>query len=254
VAVRAAGELERKQAEEALQRTAEKLARSNKDLEQFAYVASHDLQEPLRQVTGFMQLLRDRYAGKLDERAIEYIQYGVDGASRMSNLIRDLLDYSRVGASDKQPGEISCQEALDRALANLGTALSDSSARVTHDSLPTLVANSGQITQLLQNLVGNAIKFRREGVDPEVHVGARQEGDQWVLWVRDNGIGIPPEQFDRVFVIFQRLHSRSKYLGTGIGLAICKKIVQRHGGRIWVESKVGEGSTFYFTLPAARPA
>ncbi len=238
----------RKQAEVTLQQTVEELKRSNEDLAQFAYVASHDLQEPLRQVTGFMGLLRDRYKGKLDEKADEYIHYAVDGASRMSHLITDLLTYSRIVVSSKQPGVISCQKALDLALANLGAAISESGARVTHDTLPTVVADNTLIVQLFQNLVGNALKFRREGVDPEIHVGARREDDRWVLWVRDNGIGIPTEQFDRVFTIFQRLQTREKYPGTGIGLAICKKIVDQHGGRMWVESKVGEGSTIYFAL------
>ena len=239
---------ERDRAEQELRRTAENLARSNKDLEQFAYVCSHDLQEPLRQVTGFMNLLEERYKGKLDKQADGFIRYAVDGASRMSKLIRDLLAYSRVDASDKQPGVISCQEALDGALANLGAAIAESGARVTHDALPSVVADSGQIVQLFQNLIGNALKFRREGVTPQIHVGARQDGDKWVLSVKDNGIGISAEQFDRVFAIFQRLHGREKYPGTGIGLAICKKIVERHGGRIWVESTVGESTTFYFAL------
>jgi light-regulated signal transduction histidine kinase (bacteriophytochrome) len=159
-----------------------------------------------------------------------------------------LLAYSRIDASGKQPGVISCQEALDGALANLGAAIAESGARVTHDTLPSVVADSGQIVQLFQNLVGNAIKFRREGVTPQIHVGARRDGDKWVLAVKDNGIGIAADQFDRVFAIFQRLHGREKYPGTGIGLAICKKIVERHGGRIWVESTIGESTTFHFAL------
>ncbi len=232
------------------ERTTE-LQRSNQDLAQFAYVASHDLQEPLRQVSGFVGLLQDRYQGKLDADADQYIHYAVDGARRMSQLISDLLAYSRVSTGGREPSAVSCQEALDKALANLGTAISESGARVTRDPLPDLLADGPQLAMLFQNLLGNALKFRREGLAPEIHVGARREGDQWVLWVRDNGIGIPPEQFDRIFTIFQRLHARDKYPGTGIGLAICKKIVERHGGRIWVESKVGEGTTFFFSLPAA---
>jgi two-component system, sensor histidine kinase and response regulator len=244
--VRAA--LRTKQLQDEVIKVAEELKRSNEDLGQFAYVASHDLQEPLRQVTGFMKLLRDRYRSKLDDEADEFIQYATDGASRMSDLIRGLLDYSRVGAPGKKPGAVSCQEALDRALADLDVAISDSGARVTHDALPTLVADKTQVLQLLQNLIGNALKFRREGVAPEIHIGARHEGGQWVLCVRDNGVGIPAEEFDRVFAIFHRLHDRQEYPGTGIGLAICKRIVERHGGRIWVESKVGVGTTFFFTL------
>ncbi|MFA6135497.1 MAG: ATP-binding protein [Phycisphaerae bacterium] len=237
-----------KQAEDALQQATEELDRSNKDLAQFAYVVSHDLQEPLRQVTGFMKLLQDRYKGKLDDRADEYIRHAVDGASRMSNLIMDLLAYSRVHTGGRQPSAIACQVALDRALANLGTALYESNAGVTHDPLPTLVADETQIVQLFQNLIGNALKFRREGVAPKIHVGARQQEGQWLFSVKDNGIGISPDQHDRIFVIFQRLHGHEHYPGTGIGLAICKKIVDRHRGRIWVESKVGEGTTFYFAI------
>ena len=248
VALRAAGELERRQVDDALQQTTEELDRSNTDLTQFAYVASHDLQEPLRQVKGFLTLLQDRYKGKLDDKADEYIHYAVDGAVRMSNLITDLLAYSRVNSGGKPPIAISCQAALDSALANLQTAIVQSSASVTHDPLPTLVADQTQISQLFQNLIGNAIKFRHADRPCQIHIGVKQREGEWVFAFRDNGIGIPPDQLDRVFVIFQRLHGREEYPGTGIGLAICKKIVERHGGRIWVESKPGEGSTFYFTL------
>ena len=251
VAVRAAAELERREADEALHRIAEEAERSNKDLEQFAYVASHDLQEPLRQITGFLNLLQEQYKGRLDDKADEYIHFATDGAARMARLIRDLLAYARIGQSGRQTGEVSCQETLDRALANLGAALSKSGARVTHDALPSLVADGPQVAQVFQNLVGNSLKFCREGVTPQVHVGARREGRERVLWVKDNGIGIPADQFDRVFAIFQRLHTAGQYPGTGIGLAVCKKIVERHGGRIWVESRVGEGTIFYFSMPSA---
>jgi light-regulated signal transduction histidine kinase (bacteriophytochrome) len=170
----------------------------------------------------------------------------------MSHLITDLLAYARVNTGGRNPSVVSCQAVLDKAMANLGTAISESGARVTHAPLPDLLVDESQIVQLFQNLIGNAVKFRREGVAPTIHVGARREGEQWVLWVGDNGIGIPPEQFGRVFAIFQRLHGRETYPGTGIGLAICKKIVERHSGRIWVESKEGEGTTFYFSLPASN--
>jgi PAS domain S-box-containing protein len=233
-------------------RTTEDLRRSNQDLEQFAYVVSHDLQEPLRVVTGFTKLLQDHYKGKLDQDADQYLHYMVDGSFRMSHLITDLLAYARVNTGGRNPSVVSCQAVLDKAMANLGTAISESGARVTHAPLPDLLVDESQIVQLFQNLIGNAVKFRREGVAPTIHVGARREGEQWVLWVGDNGIGIPPEQFGRVFAIFQRLHGRETYPGTGIGLAICKKIVERHSGRIWVESKEGEGTTFYFSLPASN--
>ena len=239
----------RKQAEEALRLAGAELTRSNRELEQFTAVASHDLQEPLRQVVGFLQLLRDRYKGKLDETADEFIHYALDGGIRMSKMVRDLLAYARVDTRGEWPSAISCQEALDSALANLRAVISENSVRVTHDAMPTLVADGSQIAQLFQNLIGNALKFRREGVNPEIHVGARQEGGDWVLWVKDNGIGIPSDAFGRVFVAFQRLHGMSEYPGTGMGLAICKKIVERHRGRIWVESEVGKGSRFYFTIP-----
>jgi PAS domain S-box-containing protein len=241
---------DRKQAEE-LRHAAILLERSNKDLEQFAFVASHDLQEPLRQVVSFTNLLRNKYKGKLDDTADEYIEYAVNGAQRMSNLIRDLLAYARVDARGGPAGTIACQEALDTALVNLDVVIAESGARVTHDGLPAVVADKTRLTQLFQNLVGNAIKFRRPGLAPRIHVGAKPDGDQWVLSVRDNGIGIAADQYERVFGVFQRLHPIDTYPGTGIGLAICRKIVERHGGRIWVESTVGEGTTFYFSMPAS---
>jgi PAS domain S-box-containing protein len=240
---------ERKRAEEALRETAEELARSNNDLEHFAHVASHDLQEPLRQVQAFVQILQERHADKLDDKAAQYMRFVVDGAARMSSLVQGLLEYSRVGAKDALRRPIACGQALDAAVANLQAAVAESRAAITHDDLPTVLAEPTQLTQLFQNLIGNAVKFRRDGVAPEIHVAARRDGDRWCLWVKDNGIGIDPRFQEKVFLIFQRLHTREKYPGTGIGLAICKKIVEQHGGRIWIESKAGEGSTFYFTLP-----
>ena len=240
---------DRKQAEEALRKTAQELERSNTDLAAFAYVASHDLQEPLRMVNGFLGLLRERYEGQLDDKAQEYISIAVDGATRMSALIKDLLEYSRVGANGKEPVPVDLAGVADYARANLKATIEESDAVITVDSLPTVMADVGQMRQLFQNLLGNALKFRVPGRRPEVHIGATQRGGEWLFEVTDNGIGIDPKQADRLFGLFQRLNTRDKYSGTGIGLAICKKIVERSGGRIWVESELGKGATFYFTLP-----
>ena len=237
----------REHLEELVAQRTEELARSNKDLEQFAYVASHDLQEPLRAVSGFVTLLRQRYQGKLDERADGYIANSVDGAARMQSLISDLLTYSRVGTRGGTLAPIATQDSLDNALRNLGAGIHDAGAVLTSDPMPIVPADALQLTQLFQNLIGNAIKFRGER-RPEIHVGARREQGHWLFWVRDNGIGIAPEYAERIFLIFQRLHTRKKYDGTGIGLAICKKIVERHGGRIWIESQPNQGATFYFTI------
>ena len=239
-------ELAKKTAE--LGRLNGELDRSNKELAQFAYVASHDLQEPLRMVSSYTQLLSRRYKGRLDASADEFIAFAVDGASRMQTLINDLLAYSRVGTRGKEFEATDCEAAFDQALANLKTAIEECSAVVTHGPLPTMMADRMQIGQLLQNLIGNAVKYR--GAEPpQVHVSATRSGNEWVFSVRDNGIGIDPQFAERIFVVFQRLHTRDEYPGTGIGLAICKKIVERHGGRIWVESQVGSGATFYFTVP-----
>lgn len=232
-------------------RVADDLARSNKDLEQFAYVASHDLQEPLRIVSGYLQLIERRYKGKLAAEADEFINFAVDGAARMQALIQDLLAYSRVGTQGRRFAPTDCEKVLERAVGNLGRAVADSGATVTHDPLPTVLADATQLVQVFQNLIGNAIKFR--GAEPpRIHVAARSQDGQWLFSVRDNGIGVEPQYAQRIFVLFQRLHPRDKYPGTGIGLSVCQRIIERHGGRIWVESKPGEGSTFHFTLGQAR--
>ena len=238
----------RKSAESALQRKIQELNRSNEELEQFAYLASHDLQEPLRMVASYTQLLSRRYKGKLDSDADDFIAFAVDGAARMQRLIHDLLAYSRVGTKGQQMRETSSEEALRQALMNLGGAIEDSGAQVTHDPLPIVVADEIQLVQVFQNLVGNAIKYQRPGV-PQVHISAaRNGGKTWIFSVQDNGLGIEPRYFDKIFGMFQRLHKRDEFSGTGIGLAICKKIVERHGGNIWVESQPGRGSTFRFAL------
>jgi PAS domain S-box-containing protein len=232
------------------ERTSE-LARSVEELQQFAYVASHDLQEPLRSVAGYLQLLERRYQGRLDDDADRFIERAVAASLRMQTLINDLLSYSRVGTRGKPFEPVDLNAAFQHALANLRVAIEDAGAQVTATPLPTLVGDATQVTQLLQNLIGNAIKFRGDQ-PPRVAVSAELRDNEWLFSVRDNGIGIEQHYADRIFLIFQRLHSRSEYPGTGIGLAICKKIVERHGGRIWVESEVGQGTTFWFALPAGR--
>ena len=225
------------------------LKRSNEDLEQFAYVASHDLQEPLRMIRNYLQLLQQRYKTELDPNAHDFINFALDGSKRMNQLIHDLLAYSRVGTHGKELVVTECDQALEDALANLTVAIEESKAEVKRDSLPPVIGDEVQLTQLFQNLIGNAVKFRGEAT-PKVHVGVQRKGGEWEFTVRDNGIGIAEQDFQRIFVVFQRLHNREKYPGTGIGLSVCKKIVERHGGRIWVESKPGKGTTFHFTIPA----
>jgi len=242
---------ERKKAENALARTTEELCRSNSELEQFAYVVSHDLQEPLRMVSGYTQLLQKRYDDKLDDAAREFIHYAVDGAQRMHALINDLLVYSKVGTHGRPFEKVACEEALQKALLNLKVAIEESNNVITHDPLPVLIADPVQITQLLQNLVGNAIKFR--GEKPcRIHLSAEPREDEWLFSIQDNGIGIDPQYHERIFQIFQRLHTREKYPGTGIGLALCKRIVERHGGRIWPETGTDGGTVFYFTIPIEK--
>jgi len=220
-------------------------------LEQFAYVASHDLQEPLRMVSSYLQLVEQRYAGKLDAEATEFINYAVDGAGRMRTLIRDLLEYSRVGRRQQSLLPVQCETIFQNVVQSLQQAILDSHATVTAGPLPTVLADTTELTQLLQNLIGNAIKFHGPQ-PPVVHVEVSRQAGYWQFAVRDNGIGIEPEYFEKVFVIFQRLHSRTDYPGTGLGLAICKKIIDRAGGRIWIESTPGQGTTFFFTLPVNK--
>jgi PAS domain S-box-containing protein len=245
---------ERKQVEKALAEQTAELERSNAELQQFAYVASHDLQEPLRMVASYTQLLARRYKDKLDTDANEFIDYAVDGATRMQTLINDLLAYSRVGTKGKSFDLTDCEVIWERALANLQEAIAESSARVSHDPLPTVIADDLQLSQLFQNLISNAIKFRRDDQPPQIHVSAKRKDKELVFSVRDNGIGIDSRYVERIFVIFQRLHNKEDYPGTGIGLAICKKIVERHRGRIWIESQPNQGTTVYFTIPMVQQA
>jgi signal transduction histidine kinase len=249
--------LHRKRSETALRNQAQALehantalARSNEELKQFAYIASHDLREPLRAIAGFSALLAQRYSGRLDQDADEYIRFITDAASRMHNMINDLLGYSRLDTQAEPLGSCDMNQMLVLAQSNLLAPISEHHARITHDDLPLVQADATQIIQLLQNLIGNAIKFH--GAEPpQVHVSAQRRGGEWLFAVRDNGIGIDPRHADTVFHIFKRLHTSDRYPGTGIGLAVCKRIVERHGGRIWVEpNQPGPGTTFYFTLPA----
>lgn len=237
-----------KQSEEALAQYAQELARSNAELEHFANVASHDLQEPLRMVTSYLQLLERRYRGQLNADADDFIGYAMDGAIRMQSMIEALLEYSRMGTRGGELAPVDSKKVLEHVLADLQSSIRESGASITCSSLPTVMANKVQLAQVFQNLIDNAIKFRGER-PPIVHVSAKGRGDEWVFSVSDNGIGFDPAQSQHLFKMFQRLHTHQEYPGTGIGLATCKKIVERHGGRIWVESRPGEGSTFYFTLP-----
>jgi PAS domain S-box-containing protein len=239
--------VQRRRAEVELETRAAELARSNADLEQFAYVASHDLQEPLRMVASYTQLLARRYRGKLDQDAEDFIGFAVEGVTRMQRLINDLLAYSRVGKR-AEPRPVELEKIFATACANLEAAITESGAEITHNELPIVVFDDLQLLQVMQNLIGNAIKFRGEAA-PQIHVSVRRERREWIVSVADNGIGIEPQYFERIFVIFQRLNPRERYPGTGIGLAITKKIIERQGGRIWVESRVGRGTTVSFTIP-----
>lgn len=238
----------RQKAEVIVALRSQELARSNAELEQMAYVASHDLQEPLRMVTSYLQLLEQRYGGQLDADAHDFIEFAVDGAKRMQALIDDLLSYSRVGTKAKPLQPTDCEAVMKTALQSLRMAIDESGAKIQCAGLPRVLGDAAQLAQLFQNLIANAIKFRGEAV-PRIDIRAEREDGFWRFEVRDNGIGIAPDYFERIFVMFQRLHNRSKYPGTGIGLAICKKIVERHGGRIWVDSAPGQGAVFKFTLP-----
>ncbi len=239
---------DQRRAEDELKKTVDELARSNSELERFAYVASHDLQEPLRAVTGCMQLLQKTYGGKLGSDADGLIRHAVEGAARMRTLIGDLLVFSRVGTGGKPFESTDCDDSLDLAIQNLDVTLKESDTIITRDPLPTIMADPTQLPQLFQNLIGNAVKFHSER-QPRIHIGAQWQEGTWLFSVKDNGIGIEPQYRERIFVIFQKLHTRAEYAGTGVGLAICRRIVERHGGKIWVESEPGQGTTFFFTLP-----
>ena len=242
---------DRRNAEEELRSVAAELKRSNESLAQFAYVASHDLHEPLRMVASFVRLIEQRYKGKLDAEGDEYIAFAVDGAKRMQALINDLLALSRVQTRANPMVQTDCAAVLRNVLTDLQLAISDAGAAITHDPMPSVVADGSQLAQLFQNLIANALKFR-SSKSVQIHVGAEQKCATWEFSVRDNGIGIDPNSFERIFRIFQRLHGKDEFNGTGIGLAVCKQIVERHGGRIWVESQPGQGSTFFFTIPSKK--
>jgi len=239
---------ERKKAEDELRKLAAELEWSNSDLQQFAYIVSHDLQEPLRVASMFIKLFEKRYKNTIDKKAEELISYTVDSIGRMSVLIKDLLEYSKLETKGKALAPINCSVALEQAVFNLHVAIELSGAKLTYDLLPTVMADATQISSLFQNLIGNSIKYRGKE-RPEIHISADKKGDEWLFSVRDNGIGIDSQYFEKILDVFRRLHTREKYDGTGIGLAICKKIVERHGGKIWVESEPDKGSKFYFTIP-----
>jgi chemotaxis family two-component system sensor kinase Cph1 len=227
----------------------EELLRSNSELQQFANIASHDLQEPLRMVSSYVQLLSARYGDRLDEDARDYIAFAVDGAKRMHQLINALLEYSRVQGRPNPFERVDLNQVFDQVVLDLAMRIQETGAKITHGPLPEVKADTAQMAQLLQNLFVNAMKFRKKDINPVIHLSAAEEKGEWVFTCQDNGIGIDPKYAERIFMIFQRLHHREEYEGTGMGLAICKRIVERHGGRIWVESKPGEGASFRFTFP-----
>jgi light-regulated signal transduction histidine kinase (bacteriophytochrome) len=242
---------ERKRSEQLLQESIEDLARSNAELEQFTYIASHDLKEPLRMISSFAQLLEKRYKDKLDEDANDFIRFITEGVVRMQDLINSLLAYSRIGKYSKEFEKVDLNDVLKDVIDNLSKLINDTNAEVIYDSLPSLFVDKNQLLQVFQNLITNAIKFH--GIDPPlVHISTRPDDKHWVFSFRDNGMGIKSKDFERIFIIFQRLQAKDEYGGTGIGLAICKKIVEQYGGKIWVESEVGKGSTFYFSIPKKR--
>ena len=233
-------------------RVEEELRRSNKELEHFAYIASHDLQEPLRMVASYVQLLERRYRGRLDSDADDFIHYAVDGTKRMQKLIEDLLIYSRTGKRGSGFEPVNCGVALEQALLNLEYTIQSEQASITSDALPMVTADFFQMTQLFQNILGNSLKFHGEQ-PPRIHISVRKEQHEYIFCVRDNGIGIQPAFFERIFILFQRLHTHDQYPGTGIGLALCKKIIECHQGRIWIEPVTGEGAALCFSLPVKRP-
>ena len=242
---------EQKKAEQELNDLLNELERSNKELQQFAYVSSHDLQEPLRTIASFTQLLERRYKGKFDSDADEFMDYIVEAAKRMQRMILDLLEYSRVSTNADEFKEIDTVEALDEALFNLKGIIENNNAVITHNDLPKVTADKSQLIKVFQNLISNAIKFKKDNEQPKIHISARKDPqkNQYVFSIQDNGIGMDSQYAERIFTLFQRLHTRDEYQGTGIGLSVAKRIVERHGGRIWVESELGKGSTFYFTIP-----
>ena len=239
---------ERKKTEEVLKLKFDELARSNEELKQFAYILSHDLEEPLRMITSYLQLLQKRYQGNLDDKADKYIYFAVDGASRMHNRINDLLKFSQVTTSAEVPETTDCEFILNQVLSDLKVVIIENNATVSHDPLPVVMIDPTQLSQVFQNIIINGIKFHGEK-SPKIHISAEKKTNEWLFSVQDNGIGIESQQFKRIFEFFKRLYKREEYPGTGMGLAICKKIIEKQGGRIWVESELGKGSTFYFTLP-----
>lgn len=243
---------DRIEAEHRMAAKSQQLEMSNQELEQFTYATSHDLQEPLRMINSYLQLLQKRYGDQLDEDATTFLGFATEGADRMQDLINDLLTLSRVSDDQSRYKDISLNTVVERAVANLQTSISESKAEIEVDELPAMCVDPIQITQLFQNLIGNGIKYQQPGVAPKIHISVKKKKDEYVFSVQDNGIGINKKHFERIFTIFQRLHTRSEYPGTGVGLAICSKIVDRHGGKIWVKSEEGHGSTFLFSVPIER--